>query len=197
MITEKIIIEGATGNRDYDVQTVLASDGIITFAESITNQTSTNFISLMQYMARERKNVTVYINSPGGEVESGLAMYDAIQSYPYTLNICCVNLAASMAALLLASGKKGHRFILPHAKVLIHEPLISKGFGGSATNIERTAQRILEVKEQINTLLAKHTGKTLAEINEATAYDHLMNAEEAITFGICDKIGSIYEGGTL
>lgn len=107
------------------------------------------------------------------------------------------SVAAPMLGFTFGSMIVGfcHAFILPHSKVLIHEPLISKGFGGSATNIEKNAQRILDVKTQMNTLFAKHTGKTIDKINEATAYDHLMTAEEAISFGICDAIGSVYEGG--
>lgn len=192
MITEKILIENASGSREHELCSLLAAQGKIIIDEPITSQTAVRFISLMQYMSMEGKNVTLYINSHGGEIEAGLAMYEAIRSYPHTLDICCVELAASMAALLLAAGEKGHRFILPNAKVLIHEPLIANGFGGSATNIEKTAKRILDVKKQMNTLLAKHTGKPLKEIDKATAYDNLMNAEEAIEFGICDEIGSIY-----
>ena len=195
-MTNKVLIESASGSREHDLGSVLAAKGYLTLDGDITTETAMQFIPLLQYMAEEQKAVTIYLNSRGGEIEAGLAIYDAMQAYPYTLNICCVELAASMAALLLASGKKGHRFILPHSKVLIHEPLISKGFGGSATNIEKTAQRILDVKTQMNTLLAQHTGRSIDEINEATAYDHLMTAEEAIAFGICDAIGSVYERST-
>ena len=119
-------------------------------------------------------------------------IYDIIQSYPYELRIVCIGLAASMGAILLAGGRKGKRFILPHSKVMIHEPLITKGFGGSATSIEQKAKTILEVKRELNEILAKHTGKTLEEINKATAFDNFMSAEEAVEFGICDAIGSIY-----
>ena len=192
MITNRILIESAAGSTEQELGSVLAADGRLTLDGDITTETAMCFLPLLQYMAKEQKEVTIYLNSGGGEIEAGLAIYDAIQAYPYTLNICCVELAASMAALLLASGKKGHRFILPHSKVLIHEPLLSKGFGGSATNIEKTAQRILDIKAQMNGLLAKHTGRSMNEINEATAYDHLMTAEEAISFGICDAIGTVY-----
>ena len=192
MMTNRILIESASGSTEHELCSVLAADGKLMLDGDIDTEKSMRFIPLLQYMAKEQKEVTIFLNSRGGEIEAGLAIYDAIQAYPYTLNIVCVELAASMAALLLASGKKGHRFILPHSKVLILEPLISKGFGGSATNIEKTAQRILDVMAQMNTLLAKHNGKSMDELNEATAYDHLMTAEEAITFGICDAIGSVY-----
>ena len=192
MIANRILTESASGYTEHDLGALLFANGKLYLDEDITTESVMRFIPLLQYMEKEQKEVTIYLNSRGGEIEAGLAIYDAIQAYPYTLNIVCVELAASMAALILASCKKGHRFMLPHSKVLIHEPLISKGFGGSATNIEKTAQRILDVKAQMNKLLAKHTGKTVDEINEATAYDHLMTAEEAITFGICDAIGTIY-----
>ena len=154
--------------------------------------TSLSFASIMKYMQREGKDVTIYLNSPGGEVAAGLMIYDIIQSYPYELRIVCIGLAASMGAILLAGGRKGKRFILPHSKVMIHEPLITKGFGGSAISIEQKAKTILEVKRELNEILAKHTGKTLEEINKATAFDNFMSAEEAVEFGICDAIGSIY-----
>lgn len=189
----RTLLTDATGSRECDITSILTANGQITFTGKITSESASRFIMIVQYMAAEQKDVTVFINSGGGEIEAGLTIYDAIQAYPYTLNIVCIELAASMAALLLASGKKGHRFILPHSKVLIHEPLLPTGFGGSASNIEKTAQRILDVKAQMNELLAKHTGRTIDEINEATAYDHLMNAEEAITFGICDAIAAPYE----
>ena len=192
MITNKIVTETAAGSREHEITSLLAADGKITLDEDITPETAMRFITLLQYMKKEQKEVTVYINSRGGEIEAGLAMYDAIQSYPYVLNTFCIEIAASMAALLLASGKKGHRYILPHSKVLIHEPLIPRGFGGSATTIDKTAQRILDVKAQLNDILAKHTGRSIDEINEATSFDNLMIAEEAIEFGLCDAISSVY-----
>lgn len=191
-ITDKIYIESAVGGREFELGSLHATEGNIFLTEPIRTEFAMQFVSIMKYMASEGKEVTLYINSPGGEVEGGLVMYDTIQAYPHTLNICCVGMAASMAAVLLAGGQKGRRFILPHSKVLIHEPLISDGFGGSATNIEKKAQRILEVKSVLSGILAKHTGKTIKEIDEATAFDNIMTAEEAIAFGICDEIKSIY-----
>lgn len=192
MITNKIVIENAAGSDEHGISSLLAANGKIILDEEITTESAMKTILLLQHLQNENRDVSIYINSRGGEIEAGLAIFDAIQAYPYELNTICVQCAASMAALLLASAKKGHRFILPHSKVLIHEPLIARGFGGSASNIEKTAQRILDVKEQMNALLAKHTGRSIEEINEATAYDHLMTAEEAIEFGLCDSISSVY-----
>lgn len=191
-IADKIFIEDAHGGREHDLISIHATSGSIFLNDHISSESAMSLVSLMKYMAAERKNVTLYINSSGGEVNAGLLMYDMMQAYPYGLDVYCVGMAASMAAILLAGGRKGRRFILPHSKVLIHEPLISDGFGGSATNIEKQAQQILDVKSVLNGILAKHTGKLIKEINQATAFDHLMTAEEAVAFGICDEIKAIY-----
>ena len=191
-LPDKIYTESAGGGNEFDLAAFNAECGDIVLSGDIVMTTALNFASIMKYMQRKGKKVTIYLNSPGGEVTAGLIIYDIIQDYPYDLKIVCTGLAASMGAILLAGGRKGNRFILPHSKVMIHEPLISNGFGGSATKIEQKAQMILDVKRQLNEILAKHTGKSLEEINKATAFDNLMSAEEAVEFGICDAIGSIY-----
>lgn len=191
-ISRNICIESSSGSKEFTLDSVNASNGDIFLVKPITADLAMNFVSLMKYMEKQKKDVTLYINSPGGEVEAGLVMYDVIQAYPYDLSIYCVGMAASMAAVLLAGGRKERRFILPNSKVMIHEPLISDRFGGSATTIEKKAQRILEVKSQINSILAKHTGRTVEEIDKATAFDNVMTAKEAVEFGICDKIKNIF-----
>lgn len=158
----------------------------------INSELAMNFLSAFKYLAETDEAVDIYINSPGGEVNSGLLIYDLITSAPFTVNLYCTGLAASMAAVILASGKRGHRFILPHSKVMIHEPLMQGGMGGSATSIKKTADSILATKAITNGILAKHTGKTEEEIDEATAFDNYMNANEAIEFGICDSIKNIF-----
>lgn len=145
-------------------------------------------MQLMSLMEDEQSEIDIYVNSPGGEVNAGLAIYDLIQSCKAPINMYCIGMAASMGALIFASGKKGHRFILPHSKVMIHEPLIPHGVGGSASSIKSTADSILQTRELLNGILAKHSGKTLEEINKATDHDNFMTAEEAIAFGLCDKI---------
>ena len=149
-----------------------------------------DFVSQMLYLVEKGEPVEIYINSPGGSVNAGLVIYDMIQACAEKIDIdlYCVGLAASMGAVILAGGKKGHRFILPHSKVMIHEPLLAGGLGGSATSIKKTADSILETKAVTNGILAKHTGKTMEEIDEATSFDNFMNAGEAVKFGICDKI---------
>lgn len=145
-------------------------------------------MQLMSLLEDERSEINIYINSNGGEVNSGLAIYDLIQSCKAPVNLYCIGMAASMGALIFASGKKGHRFILPHSKVMIHEPLIPYGVGGSASSIKSTADSILQTKELLNGILAKHSGKTIKEINKSTDHDNFMTAEEAIAFGLCDRI---------
>lgn len=187
-----IFMESSSGNKEYSLNAVHAKEGTLFLTESINSDVAVQFVSVMKYMAQEEKEVTLYINCNGGEVNAGLMMYDVIQAYPHTLNIICTGMAASMAAVLLAGGQKGRRFILPHSKVMIHEPLIMDGFGGSATTVEKKAQSILETKAVINGILAEATGKSIEEINGATAYDNFMDADEAVAFGICDEIRNIY-----
>ncbi|MDE6519327.1 MAG: ATP-dependent Clp protease proteolytic subunit [Ruminococcus sp.] len=191
-LSKTIYIESANSSKEYNLDAVHAKEGTLFLNETITADVAVQFVSVMKYMAEKEKEVTLYINCKGGEVNAGLVMYDVIQAYPHTLNIICTGIAASMAAVLLAGGQKGRRFILPHSKVMIHEPLIMDGFGGSATTIEKKAQSILEIKAIINGILSEATGKSIEEIDSATSYDNFMDADEAVAFGICDKIRNIY-----
>ncbi|MBP3621562.1 MAG: ATP-dependent Clp protease proteolytic subunit [Lachnospiraceae bacterium] len=144
-------------------------------------------IQLMYLVDDGDAPINIYINSSGGEVNSGLLLYDFIQSIKCPVNIYCTGIAASMAAVILAGGQKGRRFILPHSKVMIHEPLLSSGLAGSATSIKNISDSIIETRRLINGILAKHTGKSIEEIDEATSFDNHMNAIQSIEFGICDK----------
>lgn len=191
-LPEKITEHSSTGIGEFSIFSLNASNGDVFLNEIITPASAMKFASIMKYMASKEMPVNIYINCIGGEINSGLLIYDVLQSYPYEVNLYCTGTAESMAALILASGKKGHRFILPHSKVMIHEPLIAEGFGGSATTIEKQAQGILEIKALINGILAKHTGRSIEEVNHATAYDNFMNAQTAIEFGICDEIKNIF-----
>lgn len=191
-LPETALLESADGYQPVSLESYHLSKGRIIINEPITSATTASFASAMRYLADEKKEVDIYINSPGGEVIQGLLIYDIIQSYKHPINIYCTGIAASMAAVILAGGQKGRRFILPHSKVMIHEPLIPKGFGGSATTIEKAANSILETRELINGILARHTGKDIAEINEATVFDNLMDAEAAVEFGICDEVRNLF-----
>ena len=145
-------------------------------------------MQLLSLQADGNAEIDIYINSPGGEVNAGLAIYDMIRVCPAPINMYCIGLAASMGALLFSAGEKGRRYILPHSKVMIHEPLIPRGVGGSASSIKSTADSILKTRELLNGILARNTRKTVEEIDKATDHDNFMTAEEAISFGLCDTI---------
>lgn len=146
---------------------------------------------MLSLMEDEQSPISIYVNSPGGEIYSGLAIYDMIQACKAPINMYCIGMAASMGALIFSSGQKGRRYILPHSKVMIHEPMILNQIGGSASTIKSTADSILQTRELLNGILAKHTGKTIKEINKATDHDNFMTAEQAIAFGLCDEIVTI------
>lgn len=182
-----IQIDGCRGKMDLDVQAGQLSEGIIYIIGEVNEASAYDFEIKMMEMARQKKDVKIILNSPGGEVVSGLMIYDIIQDYPYGVDIYCTGLAASMGAVILCSGRKGHRFVNPHAEIMIHEPLMNGGTGGSATSIQRTAENIIETKKVLNGIIAKHTGKTVKEIDKETAFDNYMTADEAIKFGLCDE----------
>ena len=184
-----IQIESSNGIREVHLETSLLSKRKIFISEEINMEMANDFVRQIMYLESENDNdIDIYINSPGGEIMAGLLMYDVIQAARSTINIYCVGEAYSMAAVLLACGRVGHRFILPHSKVMIHEPLIRGGVGGSATNIRNISESIMETKEIIVDLLQKHVGKTREEIEESIANDNYMKPEEAIMYGICDKV---------
>jgi len=192
MLPWQVTREDFKGSRDVNILTHLFTGGTIYLTGEINQQKAIEFSMAMSVLSEDKKKVKIIVNSPGGEVNAGLMIYDIIQSYPGDIDMYCAGTAASMGAVILAGGRKGRRFILPHSKVMIHEPLIAGGMGGSATTIEKTAQSILSTKAMLSEILAKHTGKTVDEINEATLFDNYMNADEAVAFGICDSIRDLF-----
>lgn len=148
------------------------------------------FIQQLMYLALDNSEeaIDIYVDSPGGEVTSGLLIYDAIKALPAKCRITCIGMASSMAAIILAGGPKGCRYILPHSKVMIHEPLIQGGVGGSATSIRKTAESIMETKRLTAELLSVDTGRSMEEVEKAISFDNYMNAEEAVAFGIVDEV---------
>lgn len=178
------------GARMVDLEAKHFMAGRLFLTGEITDETANNFVSELLYLSEKSEPVDIYINSPGGSVNAGLVIYDALQAcvQKVEINLYCVGMAASMAAVILAGGAEGHRFILPHSRVMIHEPLISGGMGGSASSIKKTADSILESKALINGILSLHTGKPVEEIDEATSFDNYMNADEAIAFGLADAV---------
>ncbi len=187
-------VESYNGIREVSLWSKHFGNRKLFLTGEVTSEMANVFVSELLYLAQCNEPIDIYINSPGGSVNAGLVIYDVIQSCEgkIPINMYCVGSASSMGAVILAGGQKGRRYILPHSKVMIHEPLISGGMGGSATTIKKTAESILETKAITNGILAKHTGKTIEEIDEATSFDNFMNADEAIAFGLCDEIKSLF-----
>lgn len=192
--TPSTVVETASGKSVIDLRTHHFSKRKVYLTGSITEESANDFVLQMLYLAEEKKPVDIYINSSGGSVNAGLVIYDVIQSLNdrIPINMYCTGMAASMAAVILAGGQKGRRYILPNSKCMIHEPLIAGGMGGSASTIKKTADSILQTKALTNSILAKHTGKSIEEIDKATAYDNYMTAEEAVEFGLCDAIRNLF-----
>ena len=186
--------ESAGGRSEMTLDARELSNRTIFLKDEVNDEMANDFVSKMMYLMESDEPINIIINSPGGAVDAGLVIYDMIQSCEgkIPINIYCMGKAMSMGAVILAGGQKGRRFILPHSRCMIHEPLIRGGAGGSATSIKKTADKILETKAITNGLLAKHTGKSIEEIDEATSFDNFMNAEEAVKFGLCDEIRYFY-----
>ena len=182
------VYKGARGSTVIPLDSELLSERIILIDNTITSQTAVDFYKSMRFLAKTDEPIKVVICSGGGEVIAGQAIYDLMQGVKNEVHTYCIGRAASMAAVLLAAGTKGHRYILPHSEVMIHEVLIGGGVCGSATSISKISESINKTRDVMNGILAKHTGKTIEEINEATSFDNYMTAQQAVEFGICDKI---------
>lgn len=186
------LLETARGIEHVSVSAAMLTESIIPIHnKTFTADGANDWLKAWWYVQSNGKPIKLIINSTGGEVTAGLLIHDLIQSSKLPVKIYCAGCAYSMAAVILASGEKGSRYILPHSKVMIHEPLIAGGIGGSATSISRVSDSILETREMLNGILAQHTNKSIEEINKATAFDNVMNAEQAVEFGICDKITDV------
>ncbi len=184
----KIIRETDQGWSTYNIQDEMLANREIECVGSIDKDSVYSLIMQLRYLQKQDKDaeITMYINSPGGEVTSGMALYDVMQAISCPIRTVCVGLAASMASVLFAAGDK--REMLPHASVMIHDPLISGGVGGSALHIQTISQDLMRTREVICSTLAKHTGKTLEEIYDKTKTDSYFYGEEAVEFGLADRI---------
>lgn len=176
------------GERSYDIYSRLLEDRIIFLDGEINNQTANLIIAQLIYLEGKDpdKDIMMYINSPGGSVVSGMAIYDTMNYIKCDVSTICVGLAASMAAILLSSGAKGKRFALPNSEVMIHQPL--GGFQGQASDIQIHAEHMMKTKKKINKLLSENTGMPLETIEKDTDRDNFMSAEEAKKYGLIDKI---------
>lgn len=184
----EIVKETSTGFVTTSIAGELFRNREIECVGEITNELVYSLILQLRYLRIQdsEKEIVMHINSPGGEVSSGLALYDVMQAIPCPVRTVCEGTAASMAGILFLSGDK--REMLSHARVMIHDPLISGGIGGSALQVERISRQLLKTREIIGNIISRHTGKTLEEVYEKTAADTYFNAEECIEWGLADSI---------
>lgn len=182
-----VIEKSSNGERVYDIYSRLLKDRIIILSGEIDDNSSNIVVGQLLYLdSLNHDDISLYINSPGGSITSGMAIYDTMNFVKSNVSTICIGMAASMAAFLLSSGTKGKRFALPNSEVMIHQPL--GGAQGQATEIKIAAERILRLKEKLNQILSKNTGKDLKAIEEDTERDYFLTAEEALDYGIVDKI---------
>lgn len=183
-----VIEKSGQMERAYDIYSRLLKDRIIFLGEPISDHVANIIIAQFLFLDAENKDkdIKFYINSPGGSVTAGMAIYDTLQYVKPNVSTICVGMAASMAVVLLAAGTPGKRFSLPNSEILIHQ--VMGGFEGQATDIKIRSEHILKIKDKLNKILAKHTGKTMTEIEKDTDRDYFMSAEEAKKYGIVDRI---------
>ena len=183
-----VVEQTSRGERSYDIYSRLLKDRIIFLGEEVNSTSASIVVAQLLFLEAEdpEKDIHLYINSPGGEITSGMAIYDTMQYIKCDVSTVCIGMAASMGAFLLAGGAKGKRYALPNAEIMIHQPL--GGAQGQATEIEIAAQHILKTKKKLNQIIADNCGKTLEEVEKATDRDNWMSAEEALAYGLIDKI---------
>ncbi|MDO8558171.1 MAG: ATP-dependent Clp protease proteolytic subunit [bacterium] len=183
-----VIEKSPTGERAYDIYSRLLKDRIIFLGSPVHDVVANSIIAQLLFLDNQdgKKDIKLYINSPGGSVTSALAIYDTMQYVKAPVSTICIGLAASAAAILLAAGADGKRYALPNAEVLIHQ--VMGGAEGQATEIEISARHILKVRERLNAILAMHTGQKIEKINQDTDRDFFMTAQEAKVYGIVDKV---------
>lgn len=188
MLVPIVVEQTSRGERSYDIYSRLLQDRIIILGSAIDDNVASLLVAQMLFLQAQDadKDISLYINSPGGVVTAGLAIYDTMQFISCDVATYCIGQAASMAAVLLAAGAKGKRFALPNARIMIHQPL--GGAEGQATDINIQAQEILRMKASLNGILAKATGRTLKELNRDTDRDNFMSSEEARKYGLIDAV---------
>ena len=183
-----VIEKSQYGERAYDIYSRLLKDRIIFLAGPISDPVANSVIAQLLFLASKdpNKDIQLYINTPGGSVTAGMAIYDTMQYVKPNISTVCVGLAASMGATLLASGEKGKRFALPNSQILLHQ--VAGGITGEAVEIEITAKQIIKIKEKLNNILAKHTGQPLSKIEKDTDRDFYLTADEAKEYGLIDEV---------
>jgi len=188
ILTPTVIEKSHDGERAYDIYSRLLKDRIIILGSGVNDQVANSIVSQLLFLEKENatKDITLYIQSPGGHVTAGLAIYDAMQLIKPDVVTVCMGLAASMGAVLLCGGAPGKRFCLPNAEVMIHQPL--GGTEGQASDIHIHAQHILKTRDRLNGIIAKHSGKKIDQVMKDTDRDYFMSAEEAKAYGLIDEI---------
>ena len=183
-----VVEQTSRGERSYDIFSRLLNDRIIMLSEEVNDTTASLIVAQLLFLEAQDpdKDIQFYINSSGGSVSAGLAIYDTMQYVKPDVSTICIGMAASMGAFLLSSGAKGKRIALPNSEIMIHQP--SGGSQGQCTDIQIQAEQILKIKQRLNTILAANTGKTVEEVERDCERDHFMTAEEALEYGIIDQV---------
>ena len=183
-----VVEQNSRGERSYDIYSRLLKDRIIFLGEQVTDDSANLIVAQMLFLESEDpgKDIQFYINSPGGSVTAGMAIYDTMQYIKCDVSTSCIGMAASMGAFLLSGGTKGKRMALPNAEIMIHQP--SGGAQGQATEIQIAAEHILKTKHKLNAILAKNTGQPIETIERDTERDNFMSAEEAMAYGLIDSV---------
>lgn len=183
-----VVEQSSRGERAYDIYSRLLKERIIFLSGPVHDAVSTLIVAQLLFLEAEnpKKEIAFYINSPGGSVSAGLAMYDTMRYIRPNVSTMCIGMAASMGSLLLTAGAKGHRFSLPNSRVMVHQP--SGGFQGQASDIERHAQDIIKMKRRLNEIYVEHTGQPYEMIEKTLDRDHFMTPDEAVDFGLIDKV---------
>ena len=185
-----VIEQSGRGERSFDIYSRLLKERIVFLVGPVDDQSANLVVAQLLFLESENpdKDIFFYINSPGGSVSAGMSIYDTMNFIKPNVSTLCLGQAASMGAFLLSAGEKGKRFALPNSRIMIHQPLISGGLSGQASDIEIHAKELLKLKEKLNRLLAKHCGRDLADLERDTDRDNYMSAEEAKEYGLVDQV---------
>ena len=185
-----VVKQTGRGERTYDIYSMLLEDRIIMLSEDVNDASASSIVSQMLYLESQdpEKDIYLYINSPGGSVTAGMAIYDTMQYIKCDVSTICMGLAASMGAFLLSSGAKGKRLALPNSEIMIHQPLISGGLSGQCTDIKIRADHMVRTRENLNRILEQNTGNPIETIRLDTESDNFMSSAEAVEYGLVDKV---------
>lgn len=185
-----VVEQTSRGERSYDIFSRLLNDRIIMLSDQVNDTTASLVVAQLLFLESQdqEKDISLYINSPGGSITAGMAIYDTMQYIKCDVSTICIGMAASMGAFLLAAGAKGKRFALPNSEIMIHQPLISGGLSGQCTDIKIHSDHLVRVRQKMNEMLAQNTGKPLEQVQADTERDNYMTAQEALDYGIVDKV---------